>query len=125
MHLALANPCENTIWETLLKVYLFLAPPLLLACCRIGLLSLVILEVFTLFIITILKPIVRACFLSSVCPKCFTIQVCQPVMIYKASYTDFQVQKIIFNLPALVLPTYSPVSSRCPGYPEITECEQH
>ena len=78
MHFTLANPCENTICETLREVYLLPAPPLLLARSRTRLLSLFILNVFTLFVVTILKPIVSADFLSFVCPKCLTIQVCQP-----------------------------------------------
>ena len=45
--------------QTLQKMYLFLAPPLLWALSRTCLLSLVILNVFTLFVITILKPIVK------------------------------------------------------------------
>ena len=45
-----------------------LAPPRLRARRRTRLLSLVILKVFTLFVITILKPIVSADFLSNVCP---------------------------------------------------------
>ena len=67
MHFALANPCENAICETLLKMYSLLAPPLLLAHNRTRLLSLVILNVFTLFIITVLKPIISFDFLSFVC----------------------------------------------------------
>ena len=39
---------------------------------------LVILNVFTLLVITILQSMVSACFLSFVCPKCVNIQVCQP-----------------------------------------------
>ena len=49
MHFALANPCENTICETLRKVYLLTAPPRLRARHRTRLLSLVLLNVFTLF----------------------------------------------------------------------------
>ena len=71
MHFALANPCENTICETLRKVYLLTAPPRLRARHRTRLLSLVLLNVFTLFVVTILKPIVSvsADFLSFVCPN--------------------------------------------------------
>ena len=70
---ALANPCENTICEILRKVYLLHPHP---GSCPVA--ELVILYVFTLFVITILEPIVSAGFLSFVCPKCFTIHVCQP-----------------------------------------------
>ena len=69
MHFALANPCENTICETLRKVYLLTAPPLLLARRRTCLLSLVLLNVFTLFAVATLKPIVSAYFHSFVCPN--------------------------------------------------------
>ena len=77
MILALANPIESAF-----------ANPCELETCKLNLLhphpgscpvaELVILYVFTLFVITILEPIVSAGFLSFVCPKCFTIHVCQP-----------------------------------------------
>ena len=75
--------------KTLLKVYLLLAPPRLWARGRTCLLSLAILNVFTLFVITSLKPIVSANYLSFVCPKRFTIKVCQVANqhIKKYSYT--------------------------------------
>ena len=47
------------------------------ACSNTRHFSLVILNVFRLFVITIPKPVVSAVFLSFVCPNCFTIQVCQ------------------------------------------------
>ena len=46
MQFALANPCENTICETLGKVNLLPPPPLLRASSRTSLLSLVIFNVF-------------------------------------------------------------------------------
>ena len=79
--------CENSnlqqsFCETVLKVHLLLAPfPSLCssrACSSNCLLSLVILNIFRVFVIIIPKPIVNAVFLSFVCPKCFTFQVCQP-----------------------------------------------
>ena len=77
MHLALVNPFENTICETLQKVYLLLVPLRLLVSSRICLLSLVIINAFTLLVITILKSILSPCFLYVASPKCSTIQVCQ------------------------------------------------
>ena len=78
MHFALANPCENTICETLRKVYLLLPPPGSGRARSTRSISVVILNVFRLFVITIPKPIVSVVFLSFVCPKSFIIQVCQP-----------------------------------------------
>ena len=80
MHLALANPCGNTVCKTLLEVYLLLAPPTPAQAGPAAAhpLSLVILNVFRLFIITIPKSIINVTFLSFVCPKWFAIQVCQP-----------------------------------------------
>ena len=99
MHFALANPCENTICETLRKVYLLTAPPRLRARHRTRLLSLVLLNVFTLFVVTILKPIVSvsADFLSFVCPNPD-----MPTNQRRNTVTQlFQEHKIVCNLPDL------------------------
>ena len=97
MHFALANPCENTICETLRKVYLLTAPPRLRARHRTRLLSLVLLNVFTLSVVTILKPIVSvsADFLSTVCPNPD-----MPTNLRRNTVTQlFQEHKIVCNLP--------------------------
>ena len=97
MHFALANPCENTICVTLRKVYLLPAPSWLWVRRRTRLLSLVILNVFTLFVITILKPIVSADFLSFVCPNYFTIQICQP------TYENIQLHSCLKSIRSCVI----------------------
>ena len=99
MHFALAKPCENTICETLRKVYLLTAPPRLRARRRTRLLSLVLLNVFTLFVLTILKPIVSvsADFLSFVCPNPD-----MPTNLRRNTVTLlFQEHKIVCKLPDL------------------------
>ena len=68
-----------------------LAPPLLWARSKTRLLSLFILNVFTLFVVTILKLIVSADFLSLVCPKCLTIRTNTVLQL-------FQEHKIVCNL---------------------------
>ena len=95
----LAKPCKNTICETLRKVYLLTAPPRLRARHRTRLLSLVLLNVFTLFVVTILKPIVSvsADFLSFVCPNPD-----MPTNQRRNTVTQlFQEHKIVCNLPDL------------------------
>ena len=115
MHLALVNPCENTICETLWKVYLFLAPlsPGSGQASRsTSPLSTVILNVFRLVVITIPKLIVSVIVLSFVCPKSFTIQAtrygtCQPTNLWwntKPVTQFFRVHRndrIVCNLPDL------------------------
>ena len=95
----LANPCENLICKTLRKVYLLTAPTRLLARRRTRLLSLVLLNVFTLFVLTILKPIVSvsADFLSFVCPNPD-----MPTNLRRNTVTLlFQEHKIVCKLPDL------------------------
>ena len=91
---------KHNLWKpnckTVGKVYLFLAPPLLLALCRTSLPNLVILNVFTLFAITILNPIVSADFLIASLSRYAN----QPMMKYKASYMFWE-HKIVCNLPDL------------------------
>ena len=94
MHLALANPCENTISQGFPNFARF---PQLRA--RHSLLSLVLLNVFTLFVVTILKPIVSASanfrVLSIVCPTPD-----MPTNLRRNTVTQlFQEHKIVCNLP--------------------------
>ena len=96
MHFALANPCENTIIESLLKVYLLPAPSLLWARHRTRLLSLVILNVFTLFVLSILYFHCK-CQLP---PLCLPHYPNMPTNLRRNTVTQlFQEHKIMCNLP--------------------------
>ena len=119
---------KNTFCKTLWKVYLLPAPPRLRAHSRSSLLSLVILNVFTLFVITIIfKPILSAVFLSGsvVCPKCFIIQVCQPTYEEIHLHSCFKSIRSCVIYLTWVVPTYSSVSSHSPGNHEMTEYQHH
>ena len=100
MHFALANPCESTICETLLKVYFLPAAPLLLASSRTSLLSLVILNVFTLFVITILTHSKHR--LPFICLPQLLHYSDMPTNPRRNTVTQlFQEHKIVCNLPDL------------------------
>ena len=95
---------KHNLWKpnckTVGKVYLLLAPPLLLTSCRTSLPNLVILNVFTLFAITILNPMVSADFLIATLFRYANQPNIEPMMKYKASYMFWE-HKIVCNLPDL------------------------